>query len=92
MPLSRDLYTTSNDFSPIMSIKAVTPNDAADLPDGACRALLITGAGSLRITTAGGDTVTLPISANWFGVTYIRAARIHATGTTVSAANIFACY
>lgn len=92
MPLSNDVYVTSNDFSPIVSIKAVTPNDSTDLPNGACRAMLITGAGNLRITTAGGDTVTLPISANWFGVTYIRAARVWATGTTVSASNIFACY
>lgn len=92
MPLSQDMYVTSNDFSPIMAIKNVTPSDAADLPDGPCRALLITGAGNLRITTLNGEVVTLPISANWFGVTYIRARRIHATGTTVTAANIFACY
>jgi len=92
MPMSSDIYVTSNDFSPIQSIKNVTPNDSADLPNGPCRALLITGAGNLRITTAGGDTLTLPISANWFGVTYIRASRIWATGTTVTASNIFACY
>lgn len=92
MPLSKDLYTTSNDFSPITAIKTVTPSDSTDLPDGPCRAMLITGAGNLKITTPNGDVVTLPISANWFGVTYIRAARIWATGTTVTSSNIFACY
>jgi hypothetical protein len=86
------MYVTSNDFSPVVSIKAVTPNDSADLPDGPCRAMLLTGSGNLKITTAAGDVVTLPISTNWFGVTYIRAARVWATGTTVSSSNIFACY
>lgn len=92
MALSSDLYVTSNDLSPILSIKTVTPSDAADLPNGPCRALIITGAGNLRITTPAGDIVTLPISSAWFGVSYIRASRIWATGTTVAASNIFACY
>lgn len=92
MPANTNLYTTSNDFSPVVSIKAVTPSDSVDLVDGPTRALLITGSGNLKITTAAGDVVTLPISANWFGITYIRAARIWATGTSVSASNIFACY
>ena len=90
--LNKDIYTTSNDFSPIVAIKAVTPSDSVDLPDGQTRAILITGAGNLKVTTANGDVVTLPISTNWFGVTYLRIARIWATGTTVSTSNIFACY
>jgi hypothetical protein len=90
--LNKDIYTTSNDLSPIVAIKAVTPSDSVDLPDGPTRAILITGAGNLKVTTANGDVVTLPISTNWFGVTYLRVARIWATGTTVSTSNIFACY
>lgn len=79
-----------NDYTPINDIVAVTPNDSTDLPNGTCRALIFTAAGNVVITTAAGNDVTLPISANWFGVQYIRASRIKATGTT--ATGIFACY
>lgn len=86
------LLDTTNDYTPINDIKTVTYSDAADLPDGACRALIITGAGNLKITTLQGTVVTLPISAAWFGVSYIRAKRIWNTGTTIAAGNVFACY
>lgn len=79
-----------NDFTPINDIQAVTPADGADLPNGTCRALIFTAAGNVVITTAAGNDVTLPISSAWFGVQYIRAKRIKATGTT--ATGIFACY
>lgn len=92
MPLSRDLYVTTNDFAPIVSIKPVTPSDAADLADGPCRAMILNGTGTLRFLTLNDEIVTLTISANWFGVTYIRAKRIYATGTTMTAGTIFACY
>ena len=92
MPLSKDVYVTSNDLSPIISIKSVTPNDSADLPDGPCRAMILNGAGNIRFITLNDDTVTLAISSAWFGVTYIRAKRILATGTTIGAGLIFACY
>jgi hypothetical protein len=81
---------TTNDLSPINDVKSVTPNDAADLPDGACRAMIFTGAGNVRFMTLQGSIVTLPISSAWFGVSYLRARRIYATGTT--ATGIFACY
>lgn len=92
MSLSRFTYTTSNDYSPIVSIKTVTLSDSTDLPDGPCRALIFTGTGNVVFDTPNGETVTLPIGTQWFGVTYIRARRIRATGTTVAASNIFACY
>lgn len=92
MPLSRDLYVTSNDLSPIVSIKTVTPSDSTDLPDGPCRAMILNGTGNIKFDTLNGETVTLAISSAWFGVTYIRAKRIYATGTTIAAASIFACY
>ena len=92
MPLSKDLYVTSNDLSPIQSMKVVTPNDSADLPDGPCRALILNAAGNIKFDTLNGETVTLAVSSAWFGVTYIRAKRIYATGTTIPAASIFACY
>ena len=88
--------TTTNDYTPINGIKVVVPNDNADLSylgvDTPCRALIFTASGNVVITCADGSDVTLPISANWFGVWYIRAKRIKATGTTISPGNIFACY
>lgn len=83
---------TTQDFSPINDIKAVTYNDAADLPSGVCRAMILTGAGNLRFDTANGTTITLPINSAWFGVSYIRAKKVYATGTTIAPGNVFACY
>jgi hypothetical protein len=83
---------TTNDFTPINDLQVVVPNDSADLPNGISRAVIFTGTGSIKITTSTGTVITLPISANWFGVTYLRIARIWATGTTISAGNIFVGY
>lgn len=83
---------SSNDFTPINDMVAVTPSDASDLPGGPCRALILTGSGTLKITTGAGNTITLTISSSWFGVSYIRAQRVWATGTTITAGNIIACY
>jgi hypothetical protein len=82
----------TNDFTPINDMQVVVPNDGADLPQGQCRAIIFQGTGTVALVTALGNTITLTISANWFGVTYIRAKRILATGTTVAAGNIIACY
>lgn len=84
------LIVDKNDYTPLNDIQPVTPNDSTDLPGGTTRAFIFTGAGNVKFTTAAGTTVTLPISANWFGVQYIRASRVWATGTT--ATGIFACY
>lgn len=84
--------TDKNDFTPLNDIQSVTPADGTDLPGGTCRALIFTGAGNVTFVTAAGSTVTLAISSAWFGVQYIRASRIKATGTTIAAGNIFACY
>lgn len=81
-----------NDFTPIDDIQAVTPNDSADLPNGTCKALIFNGTGNITFVTALGTTVTLTISSSWFGVQYIRAVRVKATGTTIAAGNILACY
>ena len=83
-------------YTPINDIKPVTPNDSVDLQYNGvttpCRALILNGTGNIVFVTAGGTTVTLAITANWWGVTYIRAKRILATGTTMAAGTIFACY
>lgn len=82
---------TTNDFSPINDLVAVTPDNNNDLPSGPCRGLLFTGAGNVTFITAKGSQVTIQVNTNWFGaVQFIRAKRILATGTTSS--GIFACY
>lgn len=83
-------------YTPINDIIPVTPSDSADLQyagkNSPCRALILNGTGNIAFITTGGTTVTLAISASWWGVTYIRAKRILATGTTMAAGTIFACY
>lgn len=68
-------YETTNDYTPINDIVPVTPSDTTDL--------------QYNGDTLAGRTVTLTIGTTWFGVQYIRAKRIRATGTT---ATVFACY
>lgn len=60
----------------------VTPNDSADLSTTA-RALYIKTGGDIKVTTAGGNTVTFESypSGTWLPV---RAARVFASGTTAS--------
>lgn len=60
----------------------VTPNDAADLPGGAA-CLLVGTSGALKVTTAGGETLTLPAEAVVAGaVLPLRVVRVWSTGTT----------
>lgn len=71
---------------PYTRAAAVTPNDSADLADVAS-ALWIGGAGAVKVTTAGGDAVTL--SAALAGtIIPVRVSRVWATGT--AATNIVA--
>lgn len=92
MPISDAIYSTSNDYSPIHAIKAVTLSDSTDLPDGPCRALLITvNTGDISFITGNNETVTIPV-AQIAGLNFIRARRIRATGTTIAAGAVFACY
>lgn len=87
---------TSNDYTPINDIITVVPSDSANLQylggDKTARALIFNGTGNIKFDTANGTTVTLAISANWFGVQYIRCKKVYATGTTIGAGNILACY
>lgn len=73
--------------SPGFNAEAVTPNDATDLATTS-RALYIGAEGDLRLTMAGGNTVTF--ASVPMGILPVRAARVHATGTT--AANIVALW
>jgi len=67
--------------SPAAHLAAVTPDDAADLAV-ASRALNVAGSGSVRLTTTGGSTGTVYVSA---GAAFpVRARRVWATGTTAT--------
>ncbi len=64
-------------------VRAVTPNDNADLPRGTCIAMFIGVAGNIVFTPeAGGTNVTLAVAASQY--LPIRASRILSTGTTAT--------
>lgn len=67
--------------SPPSNAFNVTADDAADLAF-TTRGLNVAQSGNVRLTTLGGDTVTVALSA---GIVFpIRANRIWATGTTAT--------
>lgn len=66
--------------APYFHAAAVSPDDSNDLSH-VTRALMIGVAGDLKVTTAGGETVTLSVPA---GELRIRAVRVFSTGTTAS--------
>jgi hypothetical protein len=72
---------------PAIALKAITKSDTVDLPDGACRALLVGTAGTATVIDADGNTsvgVPLQIGYNPLSVTRIK------TGGTAD--NIWALY
>lgn len=70
--------------SPGSHIALVTPNDSTDLVK-ASRGLLIGGSGTLKVTTVGGETITIPATCvPAGGVLPLRVARVWATGTTAT--------
>ena len=73
---------------PADNAAAVTPNDSVDLTNIA-RALYIGTGGDVKITTAGGDTVTLN-DVQGGSILPIRTKRVFSTGTTAS--NMVAIY
>jgi hypothetical protein len=59
-------YTSFADtpVSPARSIKAVTPDDDADLPDGVCKSVYILTDGNLEVQAANDDdAVTIAVKA-----------------------------
>jgi len=73
---------------PVGAFRAVTPNDADDLPDGDTRGLFVGQAGSLMIVGGDGAEVTLHSAASQYHPLPVR--RVRATGTT--ATDIIALY
>lgn len=65
----------SNATEPLWDVVAVTAG-SDPLPDGTCRAILATAAGTVNITTPAGnevDDVPVNIGVNPIGATHIRA-------------------
>lgn len=67
--------------SPALKIEAITPSDTTDL-SYTTRAINVATAGVVRVTTVDGTVGDVFVAA---GVAFpIRAARVHATGTTAA--------
>lgn len=65
-------------------VALVTPDDATDL-GFQTRAISFAANGAIRVTTSGGDTVTIPSGALAAGVMHpLQVTRIFSTGTTAT--------
>lgn len=70
--------------SPARHVALVTPDDATDLTT-ATRGISLAAAGAVKVTTAGGETVTIPSGALAAGGIHpIQVVRVWATGTTAT--------
>lgn len=68
---------------PATKLRAVTPADGTDLPDGICRALFIGTAGDLVLLAAEDETAVLMPSVQ-AGILPVSTKRVLATGTTAT--------
>ncbi|MEL6646231.1 MAG: hypothetical protein AAFY35_09940 [Pseudomonadota bacterium] len=67
--------------APASDLFDIVPDDGTDL-SVATRALNVAASGTVRVTTVSGTTATIFVAA---GLAFpVRAARIHATGTTAT--------
>lgn len=81
--IARNDFPSASDVrvvSPPQRAAEVVPSDTDDLPHVA-RALYVGGEGDVRVTTVGGDTVTL---AGLSGQHVLMVSRVWATGTTAT--------
>lgn len=70
--------------SPPEHLASVTPADGADLAQSS-RAIVCGVSGTLKVTTVGGETVTLPASVIVAGqIMPLRVKRVFSTGTTAT--------
>lgn len=65
---------------PAKHAAAITPNDSTDLTNFP-RALVIGTGGTLKVTTVGGETVTLTVVSS---ILPLMVERVFATGTTAT--------
>jgi hypothetical protein len=83
-------YTTTGDDTSYIDALAVTPNDGVDLvpPSGNARptrGIMVGGAGTLKVTMASGNTVTMTMAAGVASfIQDISVVRVWATGTTAT--------
>jgi len=83
-------FTTTDDATSLISALTVTTNDSTDLvpptgPARPTRALIVGGAGTLKLTFADGSVVSITVPAGVLGfVQYLSVTRIWATGTTAT--------
>jgi len=81
-------YTAATDYPAEYQGRPVTPNDSADLPDGPCVALRITGSGNINVDLGGGATAVLTNVVA--GQTLrLQVFRVRATSTTGSCAALY---
>jgi len=87
-----DLTTIGSDepdiSAPARRVRAVTPNDAADLPDGPCRSLFVTVAGNVAII-AKDDSAAVTIAVGAGQVLPVEVRRVNATNTTATAIALY---
>ena len=62
---------------------AITPSDATDFPEGACKAIYVGGAGNITAIVSG--AVVLFTAPPVGTILQIRATRVNATATTATA-------
>lgn len=74
-----DAYSTALD-SPVTRLVSVTTSDSTDM-DNVTRVIYITTGGNVKLTTLGGDTITINLDKGWHP---IRATRIWSTGTATT--------
>ncbi len=73
-------YQSASD-GPLNHGAVVTPSDSTDLTD-VSRACLVGTSGNIKLTTIGGETITVPsVPVGWHP---FRVTRIWSTGTTAS--------
>lgn len=66
-------------------VALVTPADGADLTGAPWRYVSFSAAGTLKVTTSGGDTVTIPSGSLAVGMQHLlNVTRIFSTGTTAT--------
>lgn len=82
MPIQPEDFSASGVTTPAAFAVDITPNDSADL-DALTRALYVGVSGDIKLTTAGGDIITL-IGVLGGSILPLRCKRVFATGTTAT--------
>lgn len=88
MAIRRISHRAASPLDPVRVIKAVTPDDNADLPDGITRGLFVGAPGSVVLADIDGNIVTLASGASQYHP--MAVSRVLAAGTT--AGGILALY